>query len=108
MAFLEDAIDLITAEISHIGLSKDGSNEMPASNGYAKQVPTYGAASAGKADLIAPLEFNGPANDGPVTHLIFFKDGSPWVIRPVDEAESFNSDGRLDVSSAPVTAAFPS
>ena len=106
MAFLDDVVDLITAQISHIGLSEDGVTEYSGGS-YTKLVPSYGSASSGSADLSATLEFDGVANDGPITHLVFFKSGSVWAIRPVVEEKRFNSDGRLDVTSAPVTADFP-
>lgn len=107
MAFLEDVVDQITAQISHIGLSLDGSTEY-AGAGYSHLAPSYGAAASGVADLSAALQFDGGANDGPVTHLIFKKDAGAtvWTIRPVDTLLSFNSDGRLDLTTAPVTAGF--
>jgi hypothetical protein len=106
MAIHEDIVDLITDEISHIGLSDDGATEYSGGS-YAHLVPTYAAASSGAADITGTLEFDGSANDGPITHLIFKRAGSAWVIRPVGSSESFNSDGRLDVTSAEVTSAFP-
>lgn len=106
MPFLDDVIDGITADISHIGLSEDGATEY-AGGTYAHLAPTYGASAAGVAEITAALEFDGAANDGPITHLVFKKAGAAWVYRPVAVAKSFNSDGRIDVTSAPVTAAFP-
>lgn len=105
MAFLEDVIDDITGQISHIGLSDDGATEY-SGGAYAHLVPTYAAAAGGAADITATLEFDGAASDGPITHLIFKKAGAAWVIRPVVTPQSFNGDGRLDVTSAEVTAAF--
>lgn len=105
MAFLDDVIDLIAAEVSHIGLSTDGTTEY-SGTGYTHQAPTYAAASSESADITGTLEFDGDANDGPVTHLVFKRSGSAWVFRPVDASESFNSDGRLDVTSAPITSEF--
>ena|SRR5690606_38277657 len=115
MAFLDDVVDLITAQISHIGLSEDGVTEYSGGS-YTHLVPSYAAASSGAADLSATLEFDGAANDGPITHLVFKRSGSDWVYRPLGawvEGEfvpapvSFNSDGRLNVTSAEVTADFP-
>jgi hypothetical protein len=106
MAFLEDVVDLITGEITHIGLSANGTTEYSGGS-YAHKAPTYAAASAGAADITATLEFDGTANSGPITHLVFKRTGGAWVFRPVTSSMSFNSDGRLDVTSAPVTAAFP-
>lgn len=106
MAFLEDVVDSIASEITAIGLSADGTTEY-AGTGYAAQTPTYPAASAGATDISnGPLQFDGDANDGPITHLIY-KRAAGDVFRTVDASMSFNSDGRLDVSSAPITAAFP-
>lgn len=105
MAALEDIVDLITGQISHIGLSENGTTEY-SGGGYAALVPTYGAAASGAADITATLEFDGTANDGPITHLLFKKAGAAWVFRPVDTPANFNSDGRIDVTSAEVTAGF--
>lgn len=105
MAFLEDVVDAITTDISHIGLSDDGTTEYSGGS-YAHKVPTYAAASSGSADITATLEFDGTALDGPITHLIYKKASAAWVFVAVDSALSFNSDGRLDVTSAPVTAAL--
>jgi hypothetical protein len=104
MAFLDDVVDSITADITAIGLSEDGSTEYSGGS-YAALAPSYGAAASGAADLSATLEFDGAANDGPVTHLIF-KRAAGDVIRPVDTSRSFNSDGRLDLTSALVNADF--
>ncbi|HTF53607.1 MAG TPA: hypothetical protein VK735_39695 [Pseudonocardia sp.] len=108
MAFLEDVIDKITPDIVSIGLA-DGptAGDEITGGSYAALAPTYGAAAAGEADITATLEFSGPANGGPVTHLIWRKASGVWVIRPATAPVSFNSDGRLDLTSAPVTAAFP-
>jgi hypothetical protein len=105
VAFVEDVVDYITGEVSHIGLSTDGSTEI-SGGGYVHLAPNYAAAASGAADITATLEFSGTANSGPVTHLIFKRAGVAWTIRPVTSPASFNSDGRLDVTSAPVTAAF--
>ena len=106
MAFLDDVVDLITAQISHIGLSKDGETEYSGGN-YAAQPVTYDPSSDGAADIAETLEFEGVPNDGPITHLIWKRGSEAWVFRPVDTPRSFNSDGRLDVTSAEVTASFP-
>lgn len=107
MAFNEDVVDWITSEIVSIGLA-DGATagDEITGNGYTPLAPTYGAAASGAADITATLEFDGPANAGPVTHLIFRNASGVWVIRPAAVSKSFNSDGRLDVTSAEVTSAF--
>jgi hypothetical protein len=109
MAFLDDVVDGITPQIVKIGLSRNGSTEITDA-GYVRLAPSYGASSSGVADLTATLEFDGELAGGNVTHLIFYEDDGGetiWVIRPADDPESFNSDGRLDLTSAPVTADFP-
>lgn len=106
MAVHEDIVGWITSQISHIGLSLDGATEY-AHAAYTHQVPTYGAPAAGAADLSATLNFNGAANAGPVTHLVFKRAGAVWTIRPVAAPASFNSDGKIDVTSAQITSAFP-
>ena|SRR5690554_3001762 len=115
MAFVDDVIDLITAEVTHIGLSEDGETEYSGGS-YEALVPSYAAASDGSADLEATLEFDGAANDGPITHLVLKRSSELWrFVRLAvwDEQEqewvpapvSFNSDGRLDLTSAAITAA---
>ncbi|MCA1791511.1 MAG: hypothetical protein LC667_17180 [Thioalkalivibrio sp.] len=106
--FLDDVAELIAAEVSHIGLANGpASGDEFSSGGYAHLVPTYGAAAAGEADITVPLEFDGPANTE-VTHLVYKRAGAFWVSRAVDTAESFNSDGRINVTSAKVgPATFP-
>lgn len=110
MAFLDDVVGDITARIATIGLSTTSaaSGEVSGS-GYAPQAVTYGTSTGGSANITAVLEFNGPANGGPVTHLIF-RDATSTVlaVRPLVSPVSFNSDGRLNVTSAPVTAEFGS
>lgn len=105
MAFPEDVADWIAGEIDVIGLGTDASTEVTG-GAYARLAPTYGAAAAGVADLTADLEFDGPANGGPVTHLRWYRTGGAfWFTAAVDVARSFNSDGRLDVSSAAIEVA---
>lgn len=108
MAFHDDVVDSVTADITHIGLltSSDPGDEITG-DGYTRLAPTYAAASSGEADITATLEFDGPANEGPVTHLLFVRDNADDVVRPAASPQSFNSDGRLDLVSAPVTSAFP-
>jgi len=103
MAFIDDVVDLITAEISHIGLSKDGVTEYSGGE-YTHLVPSYAAASGGVADLSATLEFDGVANDGPITHYVLKRSTEAWRFVELDAPVSFNSDGRLDLTSAKITA----
>ena len=105
MAFADDVADLIAAEVSHIGLGLDATTEVTG-NGYSAQVPTYPAASGGSTDLSATLEFDGPVNSGPVTHLFYKRAGTLWIAVEVDTPQSFNSDGRLNVTSAEVSSAL--
>jgi len=104
MAFVDDVIDLITAEVTHIGLSEDGETEYSGGS-YEALVPSYAAAVSGEADLVESLEFEGVANDGPITHFILKRDAEEWKFVQVGEPKSFNSDGRLDLTSAAITAA---
>ena len=104
MAFLEDVVADIVADISHIGLGTSATVEV-SGGGYAHKVPTYGTPAAGAADITATLEFDGPAALG-VTHVHYKKAGTLWMARPVDAVKSFNADGRLDLTSAEVTAAL--
>lgn len=103
MAFVEDVIDWITSEVTHIGLSEDGVNEYSGGS-YTHLVPTYGAAADGVADITATLEFNGAANDGPITHFVLKRTDQLWRFVELDSPTSFNSDGRLDLTSAAITA----
>lgn len=114
MAFIDDVIDLVTNEVTHIGLSEDGATEYSGGD-YAALAPTYAAASSGSADLSATLEFDGAANDGPITHFILKRTSELWrfvLLATWDEQEqewvaapvSFNSDGRLDLTSAKIDA----
>ena len=108
MAFLEDVVDWIASEVTQIGLSSNGTTEITG-GGYVHLAPTYGAAVAGVADITATLAFDGTVGTN-ITHLIYKRTpvATPenWVIRPVALAAAFNSDGRLDVTSAEVSAAF--
>lgn len=107
MAALDSAVNAYAADIAAIGLSKSNvvGGEVTG-GGYTRLAPAYGTSSAGaaSADLTATLEFDGPANDGPVTHAIVQFDDGSTVVRPLAASVSFNSDGRLDLTSAEVTA----
>jgi hypothetical protein len=113
MAFLDDVLDLITAEVTFIGLSHNGSTEY-GGEGYVHLAPNYSPASGGAAPLSnAPLQFNGDPNAGPITHLIFKRETATpgtheaWVTRALPAGGiSFNSDGRLDINQATITQAF--
>ena len=96
---------MITDEITHIGLSTNGTTEI-SGGGYAHQAVTYDPASSGAADIAATLEFDGTANSGPVTHAILKRAGGAWQFVELDSPVSFNSDGRLDITSGEVSAAL--
>jgi hypothetical protein len=104
VAFQDDVADLIAAEVSHIGLGTDATTEVTG-GGYTHLVPTYAAASGGAANLTATLEFDGPALTE-VTHLLYKRAGTLWQAVAVTTPQSFNSDGRLDVTSATVTGSL--
>jgi hypothetical protein len=108
MAFVDDAANLIAGEVTALSLHTSspgttGTNEI-SGGGYARRVPNYAAASGGVANLSATLEYDGPANGGPVTHVGFWRGATFWRGRAVGTQRSFNSDGRLNLSSAPITA----
>lgn len=106
MSFLDDVVNDIKDQITAVGLSIGGSEV--SGGGYAALDPGYGTSTggAGQVDLAATLQFSGPANTGPVDEFIFKRAGGDWVTRPVDTPASFNSDGRIDVTSLPVTEDF--
>ena len=108
MATLDDAIDAITADITTIGLSTSSvvGGEVTG-GGYTALAPTYAAATSSAADITAALEFDGPAGTV-ATHLIFRTAAGVLRVQALDASRTFNSDGRLDVTSAEVTAAFGS
>lgn len=108
MAFIDDVADLVTGEITDISLHEadpgtNGASEVSGGS-YARLAPAYNASSGGTANLSATLEFDGPANGGPVTHIGFWRGVTFWQGRSVSVSRSFNSDGRLNLSSAPVSA----
>lgn len=107
MAFLDDVVDLITDEVTHIGLSSNGTTEI-SGGGYAHQAVTYASASSGAADIVATLEFDGTPNSGPITHAILKRSGGAWQFVALDSPVSFNSDGRLDITSGEISAALAS
>ena len=110
MAIRDDVVDWITSEIDTIGLATgDSVGDELDGGGYAALSPSYAPSSGGEADLTATLEFDGPENSADITHLIFRNTGGVWVIRPVTGTpEGTNSDGRIDLQSAPVTVDFAS
>jgi hypothetical protein len=106
VATLDDAVTAITADITTIGLSMSSvvGGEVTG-GGYAPLAPTYAAATSSAADITAPLAFSGPAGTV-VTHLIFRTAAGVLRVRALDAPRTFNSDGRLNVTSAQVTIAF--
>ena len=106
MATLDDAIDAVTADITTIGLSTSSvAGGEVTGGGYTPLAPTYAAATSSAADITAPLAFNGPAGTV-ATHLIFRTAAGVLRVQALTASRTFNSDGRLDVTSAEVTAAF--
>lgn len=107
MAALDSAVNAYAADIAAIGLSTSSSvaGEVTGS-GYARLVPTFtssvgGAASAG---LTATLEFDGPSGTV-VTHAIVQYDDATTRLFALAASRTFNSDNRLDLVTANVTAA---
>jgi len=106
MALIDDLALAAAAEVEAIGLATDSTTEVTGGS-YTRLAPTYaGSASGGKVDITAALEFDGPANTE-VTHLIFETAGGD-IFRPVATPRSFNSDGRLNLTSAEITVALAS
>lgn len=110
MSIHDDIVNFVTGDITHLGLltgptvAEEISGGSPA---YSRLVPTYSAASAGSADLTAPLEFNGPADAGPITHILYVRTAPlEDVIRPVETPTSLNEDGRINIVSARVPSTF--
>ena len=103
MAFIEDVIDWITSEVTHIGLSEDGASEYSGGD-YAALAPTYGSAASGSVYLSAALVFDGVANDGPITHYVLKRRSELWRFVALGSPVAFNSDGRLDLTSAKINA----
>lgn len=109
MAALDSAVNAYAADIALIGLSKSSTTAGEVTGGgYTRLAPTYSTSSGGaaSANLTGTLQFSGPANDGPITHIIVQFDDGSTVVRPVSAPASLNSDGRIDVTSAQVTAAL--
>lgn len=101
MAFEEDVVDLVADEVTHIGLSTNGTTEI-SGGGYTHQAVTYPSAASGSTDIPATLEFDGTPNSGPITHLVYKRASGAWTFAAVNTPASFNSDGRLDVPSAEI------
>jgi hypothetical protein len=111
MSLLDDVVNGIVADITAVGLLKgpNPATDEVTGGGYARQLPTWGASSAGTAALTAAVPYDGPANDGPITHVLFVRGAKAEVVRPVSNPTlSFNSDGRIDIATLPITAAFAS
>lgn len=103
MPVADDTADWIAGEINELGLEFEGTEI--SGNGYARLEPTYGAATSGVADLDATLEFDGPEN-ADVDAVRFYRPTDDlWFTRDLTAAAQFNSDGRLDLTSAPIEVA---
>ena len=102
----EPEINNLAARITTLGLSTTNTvGGEVTGGGYAPLAPTYGAAASDAADLAAVLEYDGPAGTI-VTHLIYRVAAGVLSVRPLAAPRTFNSDGRLDVISAEITAAL--
>jgi hypothetical protein len=111
MAALDSAVNAYAGEIAAIGLSKSSSAAGEVTGGgYERLTPTYTTSTGGaaSADLTGALEFDGPANDGPITHAIIEYDDATTRVVALTESVSFNSDGRLNLTSAEVTGSHGS
>lgn len=107
MTIYDDAADLIAAEVATISLHLANDSEVTGS-GYTRLAPTYAAASGGVADLASTLEFDGPSGTTPTQYGLRDSGGTLWGdLIPITSPEAFNSDNRLDLTSAPITVAAP-
>lgn len=102
MAVEDDIADWVAGEVTQLGLEFQGTEI--SGNGYAALTPSYTAASGGSTDLSATLEFDGPANEDVDAVRFYWDPGTPevWFTRSLSAATAFNSDGRLDLTSAPI------
>lgn len=107
MTIFDDAADLIAAEVATISLHLSNDAEVTG-GGYTRLAPNYAAASDGTADLDAPLEFSGPNGTTPTQYGLRDSNGDLWGdLIPITSPQPFNSDDRLDLTSAPITVAAP-
>ena len=110
MAALDSAVNAYAADIAAIGLSTSNvvGGEVTG-GGYTRLAPTYDTSAGGEAsaDLSAALEFDGPAGTE-VTHAIVQYDDTSTVVRALADPVTFNSDGRINLTAATVTAALSS
>lgn len=109
MTMLDHAVDGFTGAVVSIGLATgpDATDEITG-GGYTPLAPAYDPAASNSADIGAVLEFAGPPNAGPVTHIIFRDAGGIPAdgIRPVVAPASFNAAGQLNLTAAVVAAAY--
>jgi len=107
MAALDSAVNAYAADIALIGLSTTNlvGGEVTG-GGYGRLAPTFTTSSGGGAavDLTATLEFDGPSGTV-VTHAIVQYDDASTRVFPLAASKTFNSDNRLDLVTAAVTAA---
>ncbi len=103
MAFVDDVAAQIAADVTRIGVSTTADETGQVGDPVQ---PTYGTPSGGAVDLAAPLQISGPANAGPVTHLVFHGADGVIAVRPVGTPASFNSDGLIEVTSAAITVSI--
>lgn len=100
----EPEINNLAARVTTLGLSTTNTVGGEVSgNGYTPLAPAYGPAASDAADITAPLEFDGPVGTV-ATHLIYRVAAGVLAVRPLAAPRTFNSDGRLDVVSAEITA----
>lgn len=105
---LDDTVDWIVSQVESIGLSTSAfSADEVSGNGYTPLAPLYVGAFQGSADIADELVFNGPENFGPITHLLFRNSSGLWFTREVNGTpESFDENGMLALSSAPISIIF--
>lgn len=106
-AALNAATDGIAGNITAISLhtadpSTTGASEVTGGT-YARQTPTYGAASASSADITASLTFNIPAGTT-VTHYGLWAGATFYGGNTLATSESYTGSGTYTLTSAVIDA----
>lgn len=111
MSFFLDVLDLVAAEVTHLGLSEDGVTEYSGGD-YAPLPVTWEAAAEHEgnpwvfADDV-PYTFYG-VNEDEVTHLILKRDGDAdmWLFVELGSSAVFNESDALLLTRAGFTSSM--
>ena len=101
---LNDAVGAAAGAITEASLhSSDpgtgGANEISGGDpAYARQTPSFAAASGGEAALSDHLDFSGPAAQA-VSHIGYWKGATFYVSDTLSGDSAFNSEGEFRVRS---------